>query len=478
MLGFSLAWPPPIDGMEQRSSKAETGISVKRTHRPWLAIRRHVPAWLRSAEEKSTAAVLIQAAGRGMIERRGFGRQRDAVAHEQWLKYYLSIGAFYHARQLGWVPVDEHAAAARIQAAWHGMVHRRRLRTRLEAEAHATWDSYLITQGLLGHAVRLGWAPRPNLRVAAAKIQAAVRARRQSRYWRSLLPASPPATLWYQLALPPLPAPTPAPTRRPFACLAPTPAPSTASREASLATADESDDDFVGTEDDTPWLREADKSLRQQRLVRQSAASGTMATGGEARCASSGAGTASAGTAAASSPSQSACLPSEVPPIRTRAGGVNPFLAQHRWIADAIAKDTAADDTAADASSATATQMCVSVVDIYASSPSASSPSSAESAAGEAVHETRLAEATALAMATEVDETARAAHATEAPPRERTVSTPARSAASADELALLGEVLSSAHLRAKGEVLSSAHRGRVLAAARALERSARGSNSP
>ena len=156
-----------------------TWILAARDHNASTTVQRAARIWL----ARRRTAIIIQSAARCWIQRRRYSQWRDAVAHAQWLQYYLSTGQLDEARALGWTEMTrENDAAARIQSAWIGVGHRRRLRAHLEAEAHAAWDSYLIASCLMGDALRLGWEPRPTIRHAAVKLQTAFRFSRQPRF--------------------------------------------------------------------------------------------------------------------------------------------------------------------------------------------------------------------------------------------------------------------------------------------------------
>ena len=57
------------------------------------------------------AAVQVQKYARRLVQRRRYIEQREAVAYEQWLTFYLSTGRYRLARRLGW-PQPRHRLAA------------------------------------------------------------------------------------------------------------------------------------------------------------------------------------------------------------------------------------------------------------------------------------------------------------------------------------------------------------------------------
>lgn len=108
---------------------------------------------------RQRAAQLLQAVWRGKAERWRYSLFRDETARQQWVAYHLRMGQLPQAIALGHSP-QALQAAERIRVAWASIGHRRRLRARLEAEAHAACThAGARTRGLLNAPRRLLTSP-------------------------------------------------------------------------------------------------------------------------------------------------------------------------------------------------------------------------------------------------------------------------------------------------------------------------------
>ena len=147
---------------------------------------------------------------------------------------------------------------------------------------------------------------------------------------------------------------------------------------ASTTTAVESDEapSTDDEESEPEWLKEADDLLRRRRLARMSNKAGAMRPTIAPRGGADNEGIACGAAERSHPPSLALALGTSTAGPRTV--GINPYLSQHRWIADAIAREVAADDDVRIAAriALPAVSPTIGFLDITAES----SPSTADSA--------------------------------------------------------------------------------------------------
>jgi len=110
------------------------------------------------------AAQKIQARQRGNSARTEFKDVRDEEARRQWVAYYLQLGNYAEARELGWegltcaASVDRRVKAANLmQAHARGSMARVEYRDKRDEEARRQWVAYYLALDDFEQARGLGW---------------------------------------------------------------------------------------------------------------------------------------------------------------------------------------------------------------------------------------------------------------------------------------------------------------------------------
>lgn len=173
--------------------------------------------------DEQQAALKLQKIQRGNSARAEFRDIRDEEARKQWVTYYVAIGNYAEARELGWegdepaeAPTREAAvsvpkpvesgeaattgpmlateaeakekAALLMQAATRGKAARDEYRDMRDEEARKQWVAYYLASGDYAQARELGWDEEEDQQAEAATKLAAVRKGQLAR--RSLTGAS------------------------------------------------------------------------------------------------------------------------------------------------------------------------------------------------------------------------------------------------------------------------------------------------
>lgn len=160
--------------------------------------------------DEDAAALKLQKIQRGNSARTVARDTRDEEARKQWIQYYVAIGNYAEARELGWEgdesaepatreaavsvpkPVEsgeaattgpmlvseaeaKEKAALRMQAATRGKAARDEYRDMRDEEARTQWVTYYLAAGDYAQARELGWDEEDDKQVEAAMKLAALR---------------------------------------------------------------------------------------------------------------------------------------------------------------------------------------------------------------------------------------------------------------------------------------------------------------